>query len=213
MAVSTCPDISHLSVTRPELINVMRQMGQQVKRPQKMKAPDSFRNPCLWCDFHRDHSHKTEDCVALKIKVNDFLKKGHLKKFLSEKAKSHLSKEITGKPTEAAPVSPPRQDRVIHVILGGSEISSISHAAAKKSTWNAKHGLEAAKPKHLLLGTDKIGFTVKEQKKVLTPHHDTLVIPLTVANCLMKRILVDNGSSGMCSDIRLPFLLPLPLLI
>ena len=70
MAVSTWPDISHLSISRPELINVLRQMGQQVKWPQKMKAPDSFRNPGFWCDFHRDHGHKTEDCVALKIEVN-----------------------------------------------------------------------------------------------------------------------------------------------
>ena len=196
MAVSTWPDISHLSVSRPELINVLRQMGQQVKWPQKMKAPDSFRNPGFWCDFHRDHGHKTEDCVALKIKVNELLKKGHLREFLSEKAKSHLSKETTGKPTEAAPVSPPRQDRVIHVISGGSEISGISHTAANKSTWNAKHDLEAAKPKSLLLGTDGISFTAKEQEKVLTPHHDALVISLTVANFLVKRILVDNGSSG-----------------
>ena len=108
MAVSTWPDISHLSVSRPELINVLRQMGQQVKWPQKMKAPDSFRNPGLWCDFHRDHGHKTEDCIALTIDVNELLKKGHLMEFLSEKAKSHLSKETIGKPTEAAPVSPPR---------------------------------------------------------------------------------------------------------
>ncbi|KAF3492605.1 hypothetical protein DY000_02052873 [Brassica cretica] len=44
IAVSTWPDISHLSVSRPEPINVLRQMGQQVKWPQKMKAPDSFWN-------------------------------------------------------------------------------------------------------------------------------------------------------------------------
>ncbi|KAF3497978.1 hypothetical protein DY000_02053079 [Brassica cretica] len=155
MTMSTWPDISHLSVSRPELINVLRQMGQQDKWPQKMKAPDSFRNPGLWCDFHHNHSHKTEDCVALKI-----------------------------------------EDRVIHVISSGSEISSISHAATKKSTWNAKHGLEAAKPKRLLLGTYKISFTAKEQERILTPHHDALVISLTVVNCLVKRILVDNGSSS-----------------
>ncbi|KAF2589753.1 hypothetical protein F2Q70_00039451 [Brassica cretica] len=170
MAVSTCPDISHLSVSRPELINVVRQMGQQVKWPQKMKAPDSFRNPGFW--------------------------KEHLREFLSENAKSHLSMETTGKPTKAAPVSPLRQDRVIHVISGGLEVSGISHGAAKKSTWNAKHGLEAAKPKRLLIGMDEISFTAKEQEKVLTPHHGALVISLNVANCLVKRILVDNGSSG-----------------
>ncbi|KAF2600167.1 hypothetical protein F2Q68_00010439 [Brassica cretica] len=74
-----------------------------------MKAPDSFWSFGFWCDFHQDHGHKTEDCVALKIAVNKLLKKGHLREFLSEKAKSHLSKETTGKPAEAAPVSPPRR--------------------------------------------------------------------------------------------------------
>ncbi|KAF2553079.1 hypothetical protein F2Q68_00036695 [Brassica cretica] len=157
MAVSPWPDISHLSVSRPELIN---------------------------------------DCIAQKIKVNELLKKGHLREFLSEKAKSHLSKETTVKPTEASTVSPPRQNRVIHVISGGSKISGISHAAAKKSTRNAKHVLETSKPKHLLVGMDEISFTAKEQEKVLTPHHDALVISLTVANCLVKRILVENESSG-----------------
>ncbi|KAF3592578.1 hypothetical protein DY000_02025131 [Brassica cretica] len=48
MKVSTWPDISYLSIQKPELVNVLRQMGQQVKWPQKMKAPDSFRNPGLW---------------------------------------------------------------------------------------------------------------------------------------------------------------------
>ena len=98
-------------------------MGQQAKWPQKMKPPDSFRNHGFWCEFHRDHGHKTEDCIALKIEVNELLRKGHRREFLSDKAKSHLSKETTGKPTEAAPVSPPRHGRVIHVISGSSEVA------------------------------------------------------------------------------------------
>ncbi|XP_009120239.1 uncharacterized protein LOC103845152 [Brassica rapa] len=130
------------------------------------------------------------------IEVIELLRKGHLREFLSEMGKRNLSKETTGKPTEAAPVSPPRQDRVIHFIAGASEVSGISHAAAKKRTWKSKHGLEAAKPKRQLLGTDEISFTAKEQEKVLTPHHDALVISLTVPNRLVKRIQVDNGSSG-----------------
>ncbi|XP_013594416.1 PREDICTED: uncharacterized protein LOC106302453 [Brassica oleracea var. oleracea] len=196
MSVSTWPDISHLSISTPELVNVLRQMGQQVKWPQKMKAPDSFRNPGLWCDFHRDNGHKTEDCVALRIEVNELLQKGHLWEFLSEKAKNHLNKEVPAKSFGAIPALPPRQDRVIHVISGGSEISCVSHAAAKKSTRNTKHGLETTKPKHLLLGTGEISFTAKEQEKILAPHHVALVISLTVANCLVKIILVDNGSSS-----------------
>ncbi|KAL0815563.1 hypothetical protein Bca101_072007 [Brassica carinata] len=147
-----------------------------------MKAHDLFANPELWYDFHRDHSHKTKDCIALRIEVNELLQKGHLREFLLEKAKAHPSKETTGKSKGAAPASPPRKNRVIHVISGGSEVSRVSHTAAKKSTCNTKHGLETIQPKHLLLGTDEISFTAKEQEKILAPHHDALVIALTVAN-------------------------------
>ncbi|KAF8116077.1 hypothetical protein N665_0022s0007 [Sinapis alba] len=66
----------------------------------------------------------------------------------------------------------------------------------EKSTQNAKNGQEIAKLKCMFLGTDKISFVAKEYEKVLAPHHDTMVISLTVANCLVKRILVDNGSSS-----------------
>ncbi|KAF3502604.1 hypothetical protein F2Q69_00042808 [Brassica cretica] len=243
MSVSTWLDISNLSVSQPEIINALRQIGQQVKWPPKMRAPDSFRNPDLWCESHRDHGHKTEDCVALKIEVNKLLQKGYLREFLSEKAKNLLSKEtprksaetkpaspprqdrlihvisggseISGishaaakkstrnaklgletKSAETKPASPPRQDRLIHVISGGSEISGISHAAAKKSTRNAKLGLETSKSNRLLLGSDEISFTAKEQEKVLAPHHDALVVSLTIANCLVRRIRAKLVSSS-----------------
>ncbi|KAF3553241.1 hypothetical protein F2Q69_00012666 [Brassica cretica] len=120
-----------------------------------MKAPDSFRNPGLWCDFHCDHGHKTEDCIALRIEVNELLQKGHHREFLSEKAKAHLSKETAGKSKGAALASPPRQDRVIHVISGGSEVSGVSHAAAKKSTRNVKHDHPEGEDQGLIAITEK----------------------------------------------------------
>ncbi|XP_056843226.1 uncharacterized protein LOC130495750 [Raphanus sativus] len=196
MMVSNWPDISHLAITKPELIGVLRQMGPQVKWTPKMKASVANRNPKRWCEFHSDHGHTTEDCIALKIEVAELLKKGHLREFLSDKATNLLNKEGPGLPTEAAPALPPQQDRVIHVISGVSEVSGISRADAKRSTRNARNGQEAEGPKRLLLGKDDISFTAREQERVLAPHHDALVISLTIANCLVKQILVDNGSSS-----------------
>ena len=40
MAVKTWPNISHLSISKPELINVLRQMDQHVKWLQKMMTSD-----------------------------------------------------------------------------------------------------------------------------------------------------------------------------
>ncbi|XP_056855819.1 uncharacterized protein LOC130505235 [Raphanus sativus] len=181
--VSTWPDISHLAISKPELIGVLRKLGPQVKWPPKMKAAEANRNPKRWCEFHSDHGHTTKDCIALKMEVAELLK-------------NLLNKEGPGLPIEATSALPPQQNRVIHVITGRSEVSGISSAAAKKSTRNARNGQEAEGPKRLLLGTYENSFTAREQEKVLTPHHDALVISLTIANCLVKRILVNNGSSS-----------------
>ncbi|XP_013689091.1 uncharacterized protein LOC106392859 [Brassica napus] len=180
MAVMTWPDISHLPISKPELVNVLTRMDQQVKWPQKKKTFVSNRYPNRWCNFHSDHGHKTDDCVALRIEVKELLKKGHLREFLSDKAKNLLIKNTTNHPTKVTPASPPRQDRVIHIISGGSEISGISHAAAKKNTRNARNGQETWKPKRLLLGTGEISFIAKEQERVMAPHHDALVISFTL---------------------------------
>ncbi|XP_056843229.1 uncharacterized protein LOC130495752 [Raphanus sativus] len=59
MMVSIWPDISHLAISKPELIGVLRQMGPQVKWPPKMKASEANRNPKRWCEFHSDHGHTT----------------------------------------------------------------------------------------------------------------------------------------------------------
>ncbi|XP_056864061.1 uncharacterized protein LOC130511201 [Raphanus sativus] len=193
MMVSTWPGISHLAITKLELIGVLRQMGPQVKCPPKMKASEANRNPKRWCEFHSDRGHTTEDCIALKIEVAELLKKDPLREFLSDKAKNLLNKEGPGLPTEAALALPPHQDRVIHVISGRSEVSGISIATAKRSTRNARNGQEAEGPKRLLLGTDEISFPAREQERVLASHHDAFVISLTIANCLVKRILVENG--------------------
>ena len=38
-------------------------------------------------------------------------------------------------------------------------------------------------------------FIDNKDSTLINPHHDTLVITLLIANCRIKRILVDNGSS------------------
>ena len=40
-----------------------------------------------------------------------------------------------------------------------------------------------------------LSFSSNEASELIHPHHDALVIKLTVANCLTKRILIDNGNS------------------
>ncbi|KAF2573683.1 hypothetical protein F2Q70_00002789 [Brassica cretica] len=75
--------------------------GQQDKWPQKIKAPDSFQNPDLWCVFHCDHGQKMEDSIALRIEVTKLLRKGpsdqrHIGRFenLRHKPRIHEEKHL-----------------------------------------------------------------------------------------------------------------------
>ena len=40
-----------------------------------------------------------------------------------------------------------------------------------------------------------ISFIDNEDSTLINPYHDALVILLFIANCRIKRILIDNGSS------------------
>ncbi|KAF2562723.1 hypothetical protein F2Q70_00017762 [Brassica cretica] len=107
-----------------------------------------------------------------------------------------LSDNLQGRASElvkAKLVLPCLRGRTIHVISEGPEACSVNHASIQENAhdvWGNSERVESECPE-----TDKITFTAKKREGVLVPHHDDLVISLTIANCLVKRILVDSGSS------------------
>ncbi|XP_010474540.1 PREDICTED: uncharacterized protein LOC104754077 [Camelina sativa] len=116
----TWPDISNLSISHTHLVGVLKEMGGTVRWPPKMKALDNRRDTSKWCEFHDYHGHKTEDCISLKMEVNELLKKGHLREYLSDRTHNRIDGERNKQiAIENATVSPPKHDRVINVIFGG----------------------------------------------------------------------------------------------
>ncbi|GFS38916.1 hypothetical protein Acr_00g0060170 [Actinidia rufa] len=56
-----------------------------VKWPGKIKADPQKRNRTKYCEFHRDHRHNTEDCFQLKEQIADLIKRGYLKKYVTDR--------------------------------------------------------------------------------------------------------------------------------
>ncbi|XP_033146078.1 uncharacterized protein LOC117133602 [Brassica rapa] len=89
---------------------------------------------------------------------------------------------------------PHSQEETTYVISGGLETCSASHSATPENT--RRTGSSSAKIKQESSQTTEISFTAEERERVLLPHHDALTVTLLVANCMVKRILVDSGSSS-----------------
>ncbi|KAL5852575.1 hypothetical protein ACOSQ3_007693 [Xanthoceras sorbifolium] len=82
----------NLSITPVEAVAAIQNLGNSVKWPERMLSLADKRDLTKWCDFHGDHSYRTEDCIALKFEVVKLLKRGHLKEHLTDKGKNTLAR-------------------------------------------------------------------------------------------------------------------------
>ncbi|XP_070013174.1 uncharacterized protein [Nicotiana sylvestris] len=82
--------------------------------PRPIQSDPSQWNKNLACEFHYTHGHRTEDCRQLQEEVARLLNKGHLREFISDRARNQFQeREATKKNKTGEP------QHVIHMILGG----------------------------------------------------------------------------------------------
>ncbi|XP_056692097.1 uncharacterized protein [Spinacia oleracea] len=200
------PEISEygFNVDIGGVVNALQNVGGTVRWPRKSDRPDSMKDMSKWCDFHRDNGHKTEECISLKKEVGFLLKRGHLKELLSDKGKETYNKEKTIQPDPTASSdrpTPPTFNKVVNVISGGSDICGLTSSAAKTINRGESGAVKEGQTEDEIaldksLAAMSITFGDSDSVDAQQEHHDGLVISLPIGNALIKRILIDNGSSA-----------------
>ncbi|GAA0185832.1 hypothetical protein LIER_33120 [Lithospermum erythrorhizon] len=87
-------------------------------KPPKLRSYPNRKDPKLFCEYHKDHGHDTDDCRVLKAKIEKFIRIGHLKDFVKERS----PRAVRGSPRrneKQRSRSPPRVTGRIDTISGG----------------------------------------------------------------------------------------------
>ncbi|XP_017256033.2 uncharacterized protein LOC135147082 [Daucus carota subsp. sativus] len=173
------------TITPAAMMREFTKMGDVIKWPVKSNKPKANPESKLWCDFHGDYGHKASDCVALRREIQYLVKKGYLTEFMTGKS--------VAKTPEKLPPPPPYQ-KVVNFIAGGSEVCGATYSQAKRIARRKGKQVNVLDAREDDM--TELVFNWSDRKTVQEPQQDGLVISLQIGNCLIKRVMVDNGSAA-----------------
>ncbi|KAL0396195.1 UNVERIFIED_CONTAM: hypothetical protein Scaly_0067900 [Sesamum calycinum] len=135
-----------------------------------------------YCRFHRDRGHTTEECHHLK----EYINQGP-----SRQPQDSISAQTQN--TDNLPTA-----GVIAVISGGPTEGDSANArkalarATMENHWQAPIQVYNVNSKN----QEEISFNSQDMDPMRNQNNDALVISATLANFLVKKVLVDSGSSA-----------------
>ena len=159
-----------------------------------MKTDPAKRDLTKYCEFHRDHGHRTDDCIQLSKEIEYLIRRGHLHRFVASKGRDQAPPPP---PRQLAPTQHQQPLGEIHVILGGFAGGGESSLARKAHLRSIRSGetLKVQAVFKLPRLDTTITFSDSDMEGCQHPHDNPLVIRAAIANKTVHMVLVDNGSS------------------
>ncbi|GFZ00938.1 hypothetical protein Acr_14g0005730 [Actinidia rufa] len=162
-----------------------------VKWPGKIKTDPQKRNRNKYCEFHRDHGHNTEDCFQLREQIADLIKRGYLRKYITDRPPPNSQKGDTAtidQPRGIYKRSMEASDQVVVRLHPGKSMLGVPSGQSKKKF--------TISPRRVFGDQPPITFGSDDLRGLHLPHDDALVISAVIANFNVQRILIDSGSSA-----------------
>ncbi|XP_065631117.1 uncharacterized protein LOC136068204 [Quercus suber] len=148
-------------------------------------------NHNLYCQYHQDHGHTTEDCRSLWDHLDQLVREGRLR---------HLLHHSNGQGGQMN--SEPERIDSVRPSLG--TINVIFAAPGRTGSWPSKVKSVAQLPEGDF-GRDLrsirsvvqpvLGFSDEDKVGTIQPHDDALVVTFRIGEYDVKRVMVDQGSA------------------
>ncbi|XP_027173900.1 uncharacterized protein LOC113773451 [Coffea eugenioides] len=214
-------ELTPLNTTRSRVLSVMEQ-NNLGKAPSKMYGSRDKRNSNLYCLYHRDIGHETEDCNDLKKEIENLIRQGHLKQFI-RRGGSHQRDEnrrdrrgdqrqderrtstTSCRPPEdpREPKRPPRDGSSGQGLGYGPNIAGVINTIAggpmggdsqnsRKRTYRQANPDQAESSSRL---SEVISYGPTDPVPAASSSHEALVIEVLTNNYIVKKVYIDPGSS------------------
>ncbi|XP_027178054.1 uncharacterized protein LOC113777217 [Coffea eugenioides] len=209
-------ELTPLNSSRSHVLAVIRQ-NHLGRAPSEILGRRDKRKSNLYCAYHRDVRHDTEDCNDLKREIENLIRQGYLKQFVRKDGgfnrsashrdnrgpcredrwdnKSHCRgpedhREDHRPPRDGLPGYDPSIAGVINTIAGGP-MGGDSQNSRKRTYRQA--GIEVAEPSSRL--SEVITHGPSDLVPAASNNHETLVIEILTNSYMVKKVYVDPGSS------------------
>ena len=152
-----------------------------------MGEDPSRRNQNLYCTYHWDKGHSTEQCRVLKDHLGQLVKAGHLKEFMLDSGD-----RVTGQDTrqKGNPLPPPVG--VIEVIHAAPEGLIAGRRKLVLIVVPVEGHLDVQPlDKKIKFAQEPIAFEDDDLKGIIQPHDDALVFIAQITGFLVKRVMID----------------------
>ncbi|XP_072077923.1 uncharacterized protein [Arachis hypogaea] len=173
-----------------------------IKPPRKAgNYPDSKgTDRSKYCSFHQKHGHNTDDCIIAKDLLERLARQGHLDKFIG----GHMQRRLSAPGDQGSAAQhnrdrdrpnhnhPELPSRTINCISGGFAGGGATSSARKRS-YRAILSINTDQSPPT---SPQITFQAGDHDYSITNLDDPVVISLQLGDLLIKKVLLDPGSSA-----------------
>uniref|UniRef100_A0A2N9F9V4 Reverse transcriptase domain-containing protein n=1 Tax=Fagus sylvatica TaxID=28930 RepID=A0A2N9F9V4_FAGSY len=169
--------------------------------PLKLLGKLDLRDRKLYCTYHKDMGHLTENCHKLKVHLEQLASAGHLDQYIDTNLTIRKeASQMVQQPDSSGVASA----GVIHVIHNPrcSTVSPKFYRSEIKKAEHLRRSFSITDSIHPALmcsvnggaREQTISFSDSDLKDVQLPHNDPLIITLRIGNYDVQRVLIDQGS-------------------
>ena len=138
----------------------------------------------MYCTYHRDKGHTTEQCRVLKDHLGQLVKVGYLKEFVVDSGNRDATQ---GSQQKRNPLPPPLG--VIEVIH-----TAPRSVATTRGVLTVTYTEGQSLGKRMKVSWYVISFDEEDLKGMIHPYDDALVVTARISGFVVKRVMMDQGS-------------------